>query len=292
MGEAMELRDLRAFVTLSDVLHFSQAAERLHMTQSALSKQIKRLEQALGGALLARSAGATTLTPLGRALLDEARDIVRRSEQLPLTAQDVLAGNRGLLRVGFGVATNRLVPAAVARFRRERPLVNIELHDLSTHHQILALSENRLDLGFCRLPAPRGWYAMPVVQAHFVAVLPADYPPVHALDELAAYPLAMLRRDRAPSFYDNLMHYLAQSGLRFQRLHYLNDFAAGIATAAAGIAWTILPSSTLVDHPAVRVLPLTEPAACWTIGLVCPAAPTTPLLQEFCRTVAEFSEIR
>ena len=59
----MELRDLRAFVTLSDVLHFSQAAERLHITQSALSKQIKRLEQALGGALLARSAGATTLTP-------------------------------------------------------------------------------------------------------------------------------------------------------------------------------------------------------------------------------------
>ncbi|MGL5695831.1 MAG: LysR family transcriptional regulator, partial [Plesiomonas shigelloides] len=86
MGEAMELRDLRAFVTLSDVLHFSQAAERLHITQSALSKQIKRLEQALGGALLARSAGATTLTPLGRALLDEARDIVRRSEQLPLIA--------------------------------------------------------------------------------------------------------------------------------------------------------------------------------------------------------------
>ncbi|MGL4268858.1 MAG: LysR family transcriptional regulator, partial [Plesiomonas sp.] len=93
----MELRDLRAFVTLSDVLHFGQAAERLHITQSALSKQIKRLELALGGALLARSAGATTLTPLGRALLDDARDIVRLSAQLPLTAQDVLSGNRGLL---------------------------------------------------------------------------------------------------------------------------------------------------------------------------------------------------
>ncbi|MGL5289976.1 MAG: LysR family transcriptional regulator, partial [Aeromonas sp.] len=150
----MELRDLKAFVTLGEVLHFSQAAVRQHVTQSALSKQIKRLEIELGGELFERSASHTRLTPLGQALYADARTIVIQSEQLARTAREVLAGNVGTLRIGFGVATKILVPAAIAKFRAQRPKVSIELNDLSTHHQLLALSEGKLDLGFCRLPAP------------------------------------------------------------------------------------------------------------------------------------------
>ncbi|MGL4205672.1 MAG: LysR family transcriptional regulator, partial [Aeromonadaceae bacterium] len=69
----MELRDLKAFVTLGEVLHFSQAALRQHVTQSALSKQIRRLEQELGGELFERSASSTQLTALGRTLYAEAK---------------------------------------------------------------------------------------------------------------------------------------------------------------------------------------------------------------------------
>ena len=119
------------------------------------------------------------------------------------------------------------------------------------HHQLLALSEGRLDLGFCRLPAPKGWPVLPVVRAHFVAVLPAGYQGVTGLSDLLDKPLAILRRDKAPSFHDQFVHYLAQSGLRFGDIQYVNDFAAGIATAAAGIAWTLVPSSTTIEHPVV-----------------------------------------
>ncbi|QFI54456.1 LysR family transcriptional regulator [Aeromonas simiae] len=286
----MELRDLNAFTTLAEVLHFGQAAARQHVTQSALSKQIRRLEATLGGPLFERSASATRLTALGHALLGEAQEIVRRCEQLPHTAQGVLAGAQGTLRVGFGVATRILVPAAIARFRAERPAVQVELCDLSTHHQILALAEGRLDLGFCRLPAPKGWYAQPVLRAHFVAVLPAAYPDLAGIKSLLAYPLAILRRDKAPSFHDHLMNYLAQSGLRPGTLQYVGDFAAGIASAAAGIAWTIIPSSTTVDHPAVKTQPLLDPEASWLIGLVCPNPPATPQVQAFCEIIAELSE--
>ncbi|MFE8730761.1 LysR substrate-binding domain-containing protein, partial [Aeromonas hydrophila] len=80
-------------------------------------------------------------TVLGRALYEDARTLVIQSEQLSRTARDVLAGNVGTLRIGFGVATKILVPAVIARFRAERPQVTIELNDLSTHHQLLALSE-------------------------------------------------------------------------------------------------------------------------------------------------------
>ncbi|MGL5030460.1 MAG: LysR family transcriptional regulator [Aeromonas sp.] len=289
----MELRDLKAFVTLGEVLHFSQAAVRQHVTQSALSKQIKRLEIELGGELFERSASHTRLTPLGQALYADARTIVIQSEQLARTAREVLAGNVGTLRIGFGVATKILVPAAIAKFRAQRPKVSIELNDLSTHHQLLALSEGKLDLGFCRLPAPKGWQALPVVEAHFVAVLPASYHGVTSLADLVNKPLAILRRDKAPSFYDHLMSYLAQnvaqigaqSGVRFEGIQYVNDFAAGIATAAAEIAWTLVPSSTTIEHPAVLTLPLTAAEACWTIGLIRPPHSKGPLIDAFWETV-------
>ena len=283
----MELRDLKAFVTLGEVLHFGQAAVRQHVTQSALSKQIRRLEEELGGELFERNASTTRLTVLGRALYEDARTLVIQSEQLSRTARDVLAGNVGTLRIGFGVATKILVPAVIARFRAERPQVTIELNDLSTHHQLLALSEGKLDLGFCRLPAPKGWHAMPVERAHFVAVLPASYREVRELADLVDKPLAILRRDKAPSFYDHLMNYLAQSGLRFQGIQYVNDFAAGVATAAAEIAWTLVPSSTTIEHPDVLALPLTESEACWAIGLIRPPNSHSPLADAFWQTVTD-----
>lgn len=283
----MELRDLKAFVTLGEVLHFGQAAVRQHVTQSALSKQIRRLEEELGGELFERNASTTRLTGLGRALYEDARAVVTQSEQLSRTARDVLAGNVGTLRIGFGVATKILVPAAIARFRAERPQVTIELNDLSTHHQLLALSEGKLDLGFCRLPSPKGWHALPVERAHFVAVLPASYREVRKLADLVDKPLAILRRDKAPSFYDHLMNYLAQSGLRFQGIQYVNDFAAGVATAAAEIAWTLVPSSTTIEHPDVITLPLTESEACWAIGLIRPPNNHSPLADAFWQAVTD-----
>ena len=288
----MELRDLKAFVTLGEVLHFGQAAARQHITQSALSKQIRRLEVAFGGELFERNASSTRLTPLGRALYGDACALVAQSEQLGRTARDVLAGNGGTLRIGFGVATKLLVPAAIARFRASRPGVGIELNDLSTHHQLLALSEGRLDLGFCRLPAPKGWPVLPVVRAHFVAVLPAGYQGVTGLSDLLDKPLAILRRDKAPSFHDQFVHYLAQSGLRFQEIQYVNDFAAGIATAAAGIAWTLVPSSTTIEHPDVLTLPLTEREASWTIGLIRPPHSKGPLIDAFWQVVSPMSELK
>ncbi|MBL0568786.1 LysR family transcriptional regulator [Aeromonas hydrophila] len=286
----MELRDLKAFVTLGEVLHFGQAAVRQHVTQSALSKQIRRLEEELGGELFERNASSTRLTVLGRALYQDARALVAASEQLGRTARDVLAGNSGTLRIGFGVATKILVPAAIARFRTECPQVTIELNDLSTHHQLLALSEGKLDLGFCRLPAPKGWHCLPVVRAHFVAVLPASYAGVRELADLVDKPLAILRRDKAPSFYDHLMNYLAQSGLRFRDIQYVNDFAAGVATAAADIAWTLVPSSTTIEHPDVLTLPLRDAEASWIIGLIRPPHSKGLLIDAFWQIVADLSE--
>ena len=286
----MELRDLKAFVTLGEVLHFGQAALRQHVTQSALSKQIRRLEQELGGELFERNASATRLTHLGRALYADAVQLVQESEQLGRTARDVLAGHSGTLRIGFGVASNRLVPAAIARLRAERPQISIMLSDLSTHHQILALGAGELDVGFCRLPAPGQWPCLPVITAHFVAVLPAGYPADTRLEDLRDLPLATLRREKAPSFYDHQMHFLAQTGLRFYQQPPVSDFAAIVGLAAAGIAWGIVPSAYTMDHPQIRTIDLTDPAATWQIGMMRPPGIPNPLVQAFWEIVTNLSK--
>lgn len=86
------------------------------------------------------------------------------------------------------------------------------------------------------------------------------------------------------------MNYLAQSGLRFRDIQYVNDFAAGVATAAADIAWTLVPSSTTIEHPDVLTLPLRDTEASWIIGLIRPPHSKGPLIDAFWQIVADLSE--
>jgi len=264
----MDLRDLRAFVTLAELLHFGQAATRLHVTQSALSKQIQRLEAEWGGALFERSAAATRLTPLGEAMLADTARLLADARALDRKARDVVAGVAGVLRIGFGVASKDIVPRAIARFRELRPDVRVELLDLSTHHQIQLLQAGRLDLGFCRLPAPAGWPAMPVAEACFVAVVPYAWGEDGDLADVAQHPLATVARAGAPVFYDHLMSYLAGEGIRPADIIPVSDFASAVALAAAGAAWAVVPSSTAIDQALVRLVPIQAAGARWQVGLM------------------------
>lgn len=277
----MDLRDLRAFVTLAELLHFGQAATRLHLTQSALSKQIRRLEGTWGGALFERSAAATRLTPLGEALLADAERLLDDARTLDRKARDVVAGVAGVLRIGFGVASKDIVPRAIARFRELRPDVRVELLDLSTHHQIQLLQSGRLDLGFCRLPAPSGWPVLPVAEACFVAVVPQAWGVGGTLADFARHPLATVARAGAPAFYDHLMSYFAGTGVRVSELQTVSDFASAVALAASGVAWAIVPSSTAIDQPLVRAEPLSAAEAGWQVGLMRPPGEPGPFVKVF-----------
>jgi DNA-binding transcriptional LysR family regulator len=283
----MELRDLRAFVILAETLHFSQAAARQHVSQSALSKQIKRLEQEFGGPLFIRTAAGTSLTELGRDLQQDASRMIEQSNRLVRRAHDIVAGVDGSLRIGFGVATKHLVPAAISAFRQQKPRVAIELRDLSTHHQIMALHEGTLDVGFCRLPAPAGWPSLAVIEARFLAVLPASYPHGITLKQLGQKPLVVIQRAEAPSFYDHMMNYLTQSGLALHDVQYVSDFAAAAALAAAGVAWGIVPSSSAIEHHHVRTMELQGPGASWTIGLTRSPRADSRLVQDFWHIVQQ-----
>src|SRR5512137_2252294 len=106
----MSIEELRSFTILAGQLHFGRAAQALHVSQPALTKQINRLEQALGGKLLERGKHGSKLTTLGERFLPRAKELVTSFDRLLAETQKEAQGRAGRLQIGFGSYTLELVP--------------------------------------------------------------------------------------------------------------------------------------------------------------------------------------
>src|SRR4051794_37509046 len=120
MMSRMELRHLKYFVAVAEELHFGRAALRLHIAQPPLSKQIRQFEEELGLRLLERTKRHVALTPAGRVLLKDAREILARSDEAVESARRAARGETGRLSVGFvGSATYDVLPEVLRVFHKK-----------------------------------------------------------------------------------------------------------------------------------------------------------------------------
>src|SRR5256886_12663906 len=143
----MDLRHLRYFIGVAEEENVSRAALKLHVSQPALSRQIRDLEEELGFSLLERSAKSVRLTEAGRTFLIEARAVLQRAEVAVKTARSVATGGRGELHVGYAPSlTARILPPALRAFQAELPNVRVRLHDLSTEEMLAGLREGKLQI--------------------------------------------------------------------------------------------------------------------------------------------------
>jgi DNA-binding transcriptional LysR family regulator len=151
---SLDPRLLRSFVILADELHFSRAAERLHMTQPALSQQIRRLELQLGVELFERTRSSVTLSDGGRAILGTARDAVEAARRVEETAAAVARGERGELRLGFSPGVHYVAQAILAEAGRRLPAVRTRARQDSSGALAREVAEGELELalGFCAEP--------------------------------------------------------------------------------------------------------------------------------------------
>lgn len=141
----MELRQLRYFVAVAEQGNISRAAKSIFLTQSALSRQIKALEDEIGQCLLERQAHSIRLTPAGEALLHDARNLLQHAEQVLERARNAGRGPR--LRIGYApsLAAGILSPA-VENFTQAHPNARVELLDSSTNQMLIALESGALDV--------------------------------------------------------------------------------------------------------------------------------------------------
>ena len=292
------LDDLEAVVVLAETLHFGRAADRLHVSQPALSKRIKRLEERIGGPLLVRGYRDVKLTEAGRLLAGRGRRLIQESAATVALAQRAARGEAGLLRIGFGIATILgLVPDVLLRFRRAYPEVQLSLRDMPTPDQVSALASREIDVGFVRRPVSDDRLVMrPVLDERLVAALGPRSPwvPKVGLRSVAGEPFIIIARTRSASFYDHALSVCAAAGFAPRIVQEAGELFTVLSLVRAGLGVSLVPrSAALMRLPGVRFRELTISKAAWNIALAWHRdSDDAPLVRRFVEMVPIAAERR
>ena len=155
----MELRHLRYFVAVAEMENVSRAAtQRLHVAQPSLSRQIRDLEDEIGVQLLERTAKSVRLTDAGRTFLDEARAILKHTNEAVLKAREIGGKRETELHVGdFPLATARIMPGLLRDYQKTMPKVRVKLHDWAVEKELAAVYDGRLQLAIIAPPLTGNW---------------------------------------------------------------------------------------------------------------------------------------
>ena len=264
----MELRQIRSFLSVAETLHFGRTAELIHLSQPALSLQIRALEEEVGFRLFERNRRKTTLTAAGLTFRDDAARVVSQLDQAIRRARLAADGKLGLLRIGFiSTAGNEIVPNLVRRFRESSPEVVFTLLNILTADQIQMLSAGSLDIGFIRLPIGEH-PELEVVEVHrepFVVVTPLSHKLATrkrvALHELSGQDFVMYERSYAPGFHDLIFGMLRDAGVIPNVCQTAGQMPTLISLVDSGMGISILPASA-VKHSGASV------AACEIAGKI------------------------
>jgi DNA-binding transcriptional LysR family regulator len=268
----MELRHLRYFVAVAEELNFTRAAEKLHLAQPSLTRQIHNLEEEIGVRLFDRTRNQVSLTEEGRRFLEDARRLVALSLESVKAVQRFSRGESRQLNIGYLFKFNfDLLPATLATFSRVCPEVAVNLFDMSPAEQLHALEARKIDLGFVGLrpmapkssPSPLAWEC---VAGHDVVVaLPAQHPLAKKrqveLTELKSLFFAAMSEKTHPGSRDWLAAVCQKAGFTPRVLQDV-DFESGLMTfVAEGLGVTLAREQIKnLPHPGVVFRPLATAA--------------------------------
>jgi DNA-binding transcriptional LysR family regulator len=250
----MELRQLRYFVAVAEEGNISRAAQKIFLTQPALSRQIKALEEEIGHCLLERQAHSIRLTAAGEILLREARELLVHAEQL---LERVRTEGKGLrLRVGYAPSfAAGILSTAVSNFTQTHPNAQVELFDLSTKEMLAGLEDDKLDIALTvrRENEARGLKWEPILKAtvslavnrqnalaHFKRVTPSD---------VGKHPLVILRRSEYPEYWDMVNGWLSEPRRRPRIVGEYDGADSLMAAVEAGLGVALVSTSIARLYP-------------------------------------------
>ena len=248
-GYEMENRQLRYFLAVAQELHFGRAADRLQITQPALSKQITAMEQELGVQLLFRTKRSVQLTHAGKVLFDQAQQLLLQTEVAIQLTQRTARGEIGQLTLGFTeTATHTVLPHWIRRFHQDYPQVEIVMEEMNTETQVKALNEGEIDLAFLHPPIDeRGLQVHPILEEEFMAVLPLHHPLLRyerlPLETFAGEPLIIHPRSEGPALYDDFLQICHAAGFHPQIRQESISLQTRICWVASGLGITFTSAS-------------------------------------------------
>jgi LysR family transcriptional regulator, hydrogen peroxide-inducible genes activator len=269
------LRQLRYFIMLAETQHFGQAALRCHVTQPALSMQVKELEQALGAPLIERTRRGALLTPAGIEVAHRARSILQSVRDLTDVARQHASVLSGPLRVGvIPTIGPYLLPSVLPRLHDAFPKLQLSLRETQTAVLVRELLAGSLDLLILALPLNEPEIEeLPLFDDVFALALPTDHP-LGACSSVAQAELSgehLLLLEEGHCLRDQTLAVGQAAGAS-----ELDDFrASSLATVvqmvANGYGCTILPELAVAvevgDRQGIHVVPFKRPPPVRTVGL-------------------------
>lgn len=268
----MELRHLRYFVALAECLSFTRAAERVHVTQSTLSHQIRQLEDQLGHALFDRIGKRVVLTEAGETFLGYAAKALREVDQglsdLRRSGEalsgEVRIGATGSFNIGF-------VPECLALFLERNPTVKVSVEELSGDVIAQKLIDASLDVGIAYQPAdPKRLWFEPLYTEEMVLVVGVNHPLAQRkrvrMVELHRQNLVLL--PHAFTTRAMLEHCFTTSGAEPVVVAEMNTIAPMIGLVARAQLGAIVSSHAVAPQAGVRIIPLESPTPVRTPGML------------------------
>lgn len=285
----MELRHLRYFAAVAGELNFTRAAQKLHVAQPALSRQIRQLEDELGVKLLERTRPGVQLTKPGHAFLAETRAILAQSEQAIRVARK--SGEPGNAQLNLGYIWglfHSFVPPVLERFRRRSPETAVHLFDLAPLVQARAILEGRLDagfIGFAHEASCAGLSRRKVGSCAFVAALPKEHraarKSIVQLASLADDFFLGISAETFPGASRYVTDACVRAGFRPKILQMVERGYTILGLVAGHCGVALLPESLkALPHPGIIFRPLADPPVA-DLFLAWRANSTPAVLDEF-----------
>ncbi len=246
----VDIRRLRYFLAVAEELHFGRAAERLHIAQPALSRQIASLENAIGALLFDRTRSHIHLTAAGEALLPRARDILARVADAARVARRAAEGTVGVIQIGFvGSSTFSILPSILGAFRASHAEVELVLHAMNTAELKGALIDRSIDVAFARPGIDDPEIVNETVYREPLIVAMSESDPLAAqthvrLADLAARPFILYPRHPRPSFADTILKICREEGFSPDVAQETMEIQTALSLVSVGAGVSLVPEAT------------------------------------------------
>jgi DNA-binding transcriptional LysR family regulator len=286
----MELRHLRYFIAVADELSFTRAAATLHVAQSAVSAQIRMLEEEVGVSLLERNSRHVDLTAAGRSFLEGARKALSDLDEITRQVRRIGRAEAGELAIGFiGSQSHEWLPQVLRRFRQKYPGVDVKLIEMVPAQQMEALLTHRLDIGIIGVmdgKPPHGLQIDCIAEERPVAAVPSDHPLAGResvrLEELKSESFIFTSRENAPSYRAWFSRLCERARFVPRIVQEVDRARTGVQYVAAGYGISVFSEHIgRLPAPGVSFIPLRPIGLKLRFGVAWRTEGTQPLASRF-----------
>ena len=243
------LRQFQAFVAVARLGSFTRAARHLHLSQPALTVQIRQLEGAMGVRLFDRSTRMVKLTLIGKELAPRLERVLHEIDAVLVNTRELTSHAKGAVTIGaLPSISSKLIPSTIAEFQKQYPGIVVRLRDVMAQRLVWLVKGDEIDFGIgtMRIPDPDIQFT-PLFTDHLGVIFPAEHPMERrraiTLDCLTGFPLILMDpRSSVREMVDRAFESIGEVAVpAFETLY----MSTAVAMVQAGLGLTIQPSSAM-----------------------------------------------